>query len=47
MPDSPYPKERCDLPGDTDSDDVLRKLLESDGTDAVSEEPEDVEDTDS
>jgi hypothetical protein len=41
------PDEKFDLPDDTDPDDVLRRLLESDGTDEVSSEPEDVEETDS
>jgi hypothetical protein len=47
MPDFD-PDERFDLPEDTDPDGVLRKLLESDGSEAVSDEPEDdVEESDS
>jgi hypothetical protein len=34
------PDERFNLPDDTDPDDVLRKLLEPDGTESVSDEPE-------
>jgi len=40
------PDERFDLPDDTDPDDVLKKLLEPDGSESVSDEPED-EETDS
>ena len=42
MPDFD-PDERFNLPDDTDPDEVLRKLLESDGTD----EAEGVEENDS
>jgi hypothetical protein len=34
------PDERFDLPEDTDPDEVLRKLLEPDGDESVSDEPE-------
>ncbi len=34
------PDERFGLPDDTDPDEVLRKLLEADGTDEVSDDPE-------
>jgi hypothetical protein len=37
------PDERFNLPADTDPDEVLRKLLEPDGSESVSEEPEDEE----
>jgi hypothetical protein len=40
------PDERFKLPDDTDPDEVLRRLLESDGTDEVSE-PGDVGESDS
>jgi len=40
------PDERFDLPDDTDPDDVLKKLLEPDGSESVSDEPGD-EETDS
>ncbi len=40
------PDERFSLPDDTDPDDVLRKLLEPDGTDEASDEPEDAEQSD-
>jgi hypothetical protein len=37
------PDERFSLPDDTNPDDVLRRLLESDGAESVSDEPEDEE----
>jgi hypothetical protein len=40
------PEERFTVPEETDPNDVLRELLESDGTDEVSDEP-DVEESDS
>lgn len=40
-PRRPDLDERFSLPEDTDPDDVLRRLLEGDGSDAVSDEPED------
>jgi hypothetical protein len=43
MPDSFDPDERVNLPDDTDPNDVLRRLLESDGTEEVSDEPDDEE----
>jgi hypothetical protein len=43
MADTYDADEKFSLPDDTDPDDVLRRLLESDGTDEVSDEPEDEE----
>ena len=37
------PDERFTLPDDTDPDEVLRKLLEREGDESVSDEPEDEE----
>jgi hypothetical protein len=44
MADTYDPDARFSLPNDMDPDDVLKRLLESDGSDEVSDEPEDPED---
>jgi hypothetical protein len=41
MSDTFDPDERFSLPDDTDPDEVLRRLLGSDGAEGVSTEPED------
>jgi hypothetical protein len=42
MADTYDPDEVFSLPDDTDPDEILRNLRESEGTDEISDEPEDV-----
>jgi hypothetical protein len=44
MADTYDPDEPFALPDDTDPDEVLRRILEADGTDEVSDEPEEPKD---